>query len=207
MLRVEMRVVLRLKVGVIAGLLVLIVAGCTDDRERPSATLPPLSSTTSAEPTEDLPGPPGYPFPPEALEYTEAGAIAFFNYWIELLNETLATLGGEPIRLLSTEDCAGCLNRMELYERDLPAGYSYSGGSIPATSPIQPVLVPNESGESTAGIAVAAMSEELMILDNNAVRIPGRGSAAIEIFLSLDATFLLDGPTRRVTSFTQGAVN
>ncbi len=66
----------------------LVLAGCTDDRVRPSDTLPPTSEPTATATTEDAPGPAGYPFPPEALEYTEAGALAFFNYYIDLLNTT-----------------------------------------------------------------------------------------------------------------------
>ncbi len=81
------------------AVLALVLGGCTDDRVRPSDTLPPTSEPTATATTEDAPGPPGYPFPPEALEYTEAGALAFFNYYIDLLNQTTETLDSEPIRL------------------------------------------------------------------------------------------------------------
>ena len=110
------------------AVLALVLGGCTDDRVRPSDTLPPTSEPTATATTEDAPGPPGYPFPPEALEYTETGALAFFNYYIDLLNQTSETLDSEPIRLLAGPECFGCDRQVEMYDADRAAGLRYEGG-------------------------------------------------------------------------------
>ena len=184
--------------------LALALVGCTDDRVRPSDTLPPLpsSTATTAETTEDLPGPPGYPFPPEALEYTEAGALAFFNYYIDLLNKTTETLDSEPIRLLAGPDCFGCERLVELYDEDRSAGYRYEGGVTTVTqTPVIPSLLMDPQGRPGMEIAVDGHGSPLTVLDSSGTPVPERTYPGYEIIISVTATWFEAQTTWQVTSF------
>ncbi len=84
---VELRLRRRLAAALVFA--ALAASGCTEDRVRPSDTLPPLpssSASTTPTPTEDAPGATGYPLPEEARAYTPEGARAFFDYFIAVLN-------------------------------------------------------------------------------------------------------------------------
>jgi len=160
--------------SVLAALTVAL-GGCTDDRVRPSDTLPPTSEPAATATTEDAPGPPGYPFPPEALEYTEAGALAFFNYYIDLLNKTTETLDSEPIRLLSGPECFGCERRVEMYDADRAAGLQYEGGITTITQDPVPVqLRPDVQGGPGAHINTGGTASPFNVLDASGVPVDGR---------------------------------
>lgn len=157
------------------AVLALLLGGCTEDRVRPSDTLPPTSSPTPTATTEDLPGPPGYPFPPEALEYTEAGALAFFNYYIDLLNKTTETLDSEPIRLLSEPNCFGCERLTETYNADRDAGYRYEGGVTGlGAGTITPQLRPLTGGGQGAVVTAGGTQSPLTVLDTSGAPVPDR---------------------------------
>jgi len=160
--------------SVLAALTVAL-GGCTDDRVRPSDTLPPTSEPAATATTEDAPGPPGYPFPPEALEYTEAGALASFNYYIFLLNKTTETLDSEPIRLLSGPECFGCERRVEMYDADRAAGLQYEGGITTITQDPVPVqLRPDVQGGPGAHINTGGTASPFNVLDASGVPVDGR---------------------------------
>lgn len=172
------------------AVLALVLAGCTDDGVRPSDTLPPTSSPTLTATTEDLPGPPGYPFPPEALEYTEAGALAFFNYYIDLLNKTTETLDSEPIRLLAGPECFECERQVEMYNGDRAAGYQYEGGVISVTqTPVSPSLHTDFMGRPEMEIAVDGQISEFVVRDSSGVPVPERTYPVYQIILGVVATW------------------
>ena len=194
-----------LRIRVIAcalAALALVLGGCTEDRVRPSDTLPPTSSPTATATTEDLPGPPGYPFPPEALEYTDAGALAFFNYYIDLLNETTETLDSEPIRLLSGPECFGCERLVELYDADRAAGYRYEGGITTVTqTPVVPTLLSDPQGRPAIEIAVDGQGSPLTVLDGSGSPVPERTYPGYIIIIFVTATWFAEQMTWQVTSF------
>ena len=167
--------------------LALVLGGCTDDRVRPSDTLPPTSGPTATATTEDAPGPPGYPFPPEALEYTEAGALAFFNYYIDLLNKTTETLDSEPIRLLAGPDCFGCERRVEMYDTDRAADLQYQGGATTITQSATAVqLRPDVQGGPGALINTGGVASPFTVLDASGVAIEDRTYPAYDLSISVE---------------------
>lgn len=179
-----------------------VLVGCTDDRVRPSDTLPPTSSATTAT-TEDLPGPPGYPFPAEALEYTEAGALAFFNYYIDLLNQTTETLDSEPIRLLAGPDCFTCDRLVEMYDADSTAGFEYDGGVTTVTqSPVTATLLTDFQGRPAMEVAVAGQGSPLTVLDGNGTPVPDRTYPAYDIVIVVSATWSSSQTSWQVTSLS-----
>lgn len=181
---------MRLIAGGVA-LLALVLAGCTD---APPPASPPITGTYSPSPTattEDLPGPPGYPFPPEAMEYTEAGAIAFFNYYIDLLNKTTENLDSEPIRLLAGPECFGCERRIELYNSDRMAGLHYEGGITTITQDPVPVqLRPDVQGGAGALINTGGTSSPLNVLDASGVLVEGRAYPSYDLSISVEIAWL-----------------
>ena len=195
-----------LRIRVIAcGLaaLAILLVGCTDDRVRPSDTLPPTSSPTPTATTEDLPGPPGYPFPPEALEYTEAGALAFFNYYIDLLNKTTETLDSEPIRLLSGADCFGCERRVELYNADRSAGLRYEGGETtidPGTVGVQ--LRPDVQGGLGAIVTSGGSAAPLSVLDASGAPVPDRSYPSYDLSVAVSIAWFAGELTWQVASLS-----
>jgi hypothetical protein len=115
-------------VRVVAGCLVAVAAlsGCAEKHEA-STTLPSASSTSG----EELPplGPADFPVPDEARQQTEAGVVAFSNYYFDLSNHLLASLDSEPLRSLS-RSCSACDAMADSYDADKAAGYMYEGGAI-----------------------------------------------------------------------------
>jgi hypothetical protein len=113
---------------VVAGCLVAVatLSGCAEKQEA-STTLPSASSASA----EDLPplGPADFPVPDEARQRTEAGVVAFSNYYFDLSNHLLSTLESEPLRDLS-RDCSVCDAMADSYDSDKTAGYTYEGGAI-----------------------------------------------------------------------------
>jgi len=185
--------------------LALVLAGCADDRVRPSDTLPPTSSPTptATETTEDVPGPPGYPFPPEALEYTEAGALAFFNYYIDLLNKTTETLDSEPIRLLSGSECFGCQDQIEMYDADRAAGYSYEGGVTTITQdPVSVQLRPDVQGGLGALITTGGTGSPFTVLDAAGNPIEDRTYPAYDLSISMEIAWFPSQLTWQVASLS-----
>jgi hypothetical protein len=92
----------QLGVRVVAGCLVAVAAlsGCAQKQEA-STTLPSGSSTSG----EELPplGPADFPVPDEARRQTEAGVLAFGNYYFDLSNSSLASRDTSQLRQLSLD--------------------------------------------------------------------------------------------------------
>lgn len=188
---------------------VLALAGCTEDRVRPSDTLPTTSSPSPTAPatTEDLPGPPGYPFPPEALEYTEAGALAFFNYYIDLLNQTTETLDSEPIRLLAGPDCFGCERLVEMLNADRAAGFQYEGGvTTIAQDTVSVQLRPDVQGGDGALINCGGTGSALTVMDAAGVPVPGRVYPGYELSISVSVAWFPGQLTWQVASLSLGTL-
>jgi len=117
-------------------LLVVLLAGCSENRVRPSETLPTTSevAVTSESPTPAaVSGPNGVvPFPTPSAESEELsgeGAFAFNEYWIITLDYLYATLDVQPFREASSPECRFCDSVLEQDGR-AEAGYVYVGGRI-----------------------------------------------------------------------------
>ena len=122
----------RLAVTVLVGVAVL--AGCSAEGQQASTELPPASST-SAKPTPELPplGPADFPVPDEARLQDEAGARAFFSYYVELLNRQQAVPDGQPLRELGP-DCRQCLVIAQRLDEAAAAGLRIQGGAVSVIS-------------------------------------------------------------------------
>ncbi|MCZ2829885.1 DUF6318 family protein [Modestobacter sp. VKM Ac-2986] len=86
---------------------IAVLAGCSSG-ETANETLPPV--TSSAAPTSEALqplGPPDLRLPAGAREQTAAGAKAFLDYYVELMNYSTTSLATESLRDLS-RDCQTC---------------------------------------------------------------------------------------------------
>jgi hypothetical protein len=119
---------IRLTVSLVAA--AGLTTGCTDDAPQASTELPSASST-SAEPTPELPplGPTDFPVPDEARTKDEAGAEAFLRYYIALLNRQQAIPAGDPIRKLSP-DCQECAAVAQRFDEAASSGLRIEGGEV-----------------------------------------------------------------------------
>ena len=113
---------------------VSVLAGCSAEGQQASTELPPASST-SAEPTPELPplGPADFPVPDEARVQDEAGAEAFLRYYIDLINRQQAIPNGEPLRILGP-DCGDCQRVARQYDEVAAAGQRDEGGALSITT-------------------------------------------------------------------------
>src|SRR3954454_3779547 len=108
----------------VAGLAVAtaMLGGCAAKHEA-SDTLP-SASETSAPPSLEPLGPADFPMPDEARHQTEAGGLAFANYYFALSNHLLETRDSMPLREL-TRDCELCDQLADTYDAAKAAGQTY----------------------------------------------------------------------------------
>ena len=123
----------RLTVLLVAA--IALITGCTAEAEQPSADLPAASSS-SAEPTPELPplGPEDFPVPDEARTKDEAGAEAFLYYFVDLLNRQQSIPSGDAIRQMAT-DCQGCLAIAQRLDQAAANGWRLEGGELSVIGP------------------------------------------------------------------------
>jgi hypothetical protein len=107
-----------------------LTTACGAEEQQASTELPSASST-SAEPTPELPplGPADFPVPDEARVKDEAGAEAFSRYYVELLNREQSLPSGDAIRSLGPK-CADCLAIARRLDEAAAAGFRIEGGQI-----------------------------------------------------------------------------
>src|SRR3954463_11532445 len=148
------RVVVATVVG-IAGL-----AGCSDGGQA-SETLPPTSTSASAEPSQALTplGPPDLPMPAEAREMTPAGAEAFLRYYVDLMNRAQIDQDANYVQNLSA-DCSTC----EAFTKGIDAyaaeGYRYDGGQIALRAVSAPAI---KGGEAEFSISIVQESLQILV--------------------------------------------
>lgn len=110
-----------------------------------SPTSPPTSSApTSSATQEPQPQPPK--MPPLAKEKSPAGAKAFVQYYIEVLNDAWSTKSSKLIRQNATDRCKVCLRLAGLVDSVAKnGGYQHGGRWTPLSSfsvPTQPESKP-----------------------------------------------------------------
>ena len=143
----------------VAGLIVgtTLLSGCSQKVEA-NDTLPP---TSAAETTEALPpmGPADFPVPDKARTKDAAGARAFLDYWVALLNRQQAIPAGQPIRDLGP-DCNECLRIARVYDESASAGRRYVGGELAVVD----APTPRVEGDSTS-VAFIAKEDAVQLVD------------------------------------------
>jgi len=147
------------RVAAAAAVGVALLAGCSEGRQA-NETLPSPSSTTAPS-SDALPplGPPDLPMPIEAREQTEAGAQAFTQYYIALINRLPATLDSSPLKQFSSS-CDTCDRIAQDADNDKTAGYTYRGGTLTITS-----LGAAALGNNSAELAFVVDQSPLDVLD------------------------------------------
>ncbi|WP_369140761.1 DUF6318 family protein [Modestobacter versicolor] len=137
---------------------VVLLAGCSDGGTA-NETLPSTSST-AAETTESLPplGPPDLPMPDEARQQTPAGAEAFLQYFIQLMNAAQEQATSEYVRSLSLQ-CATCDTFADGVDNYAKLQYRYDGGEIVLGS----VSAPSITG-GNAEFALALVQDRLSVI-------------------------------------------
>jgi hypothetical protein len=108
-----------------------LATGCSNDEAPQASTELPSTSSTSAEPTPELPplGPADFPVPDEARTQDEAGAETFLRYYIDLINRQQAIPAGGPLRDLGPA-CEDCLRVARQYDEVANAGQKVDGGQL-----------------------------------------------------------------------------
>ena len=90
--------------GAVAALTVAVLGACTGD-----AADPTTSPATSASPSPTSAYVPVKPkFPAAAKKQTDAGAVAFAEYYLETLDYAWSAPEGEVLKDLATTDCGLC---------------------------------------------------------------------------------------------------
>jgi hypothetical protein len=143
----------------VAGLIVgtTLLTGCAEKVEA-NDTLPP---TSAAKATDALPpmGPADFPVPAEARTKDAAGARAFLDYWVALLNRQQAIPDGKPIRDLGP-DCNECLRIARVYDESAAAGRRYMGGELAVVVAAMPTI----DGDQTM-VSFTASEEAVQLVD------------------------------------------
>lgn len=159
----------RLGTAVLVLAVLVGLSACSDDRERPSDTLPPTNSPAESTPTETptptaSSGPNGVvPIPqrpPLADEQSAEGAVAFNEYWTLTLDFLYATLDVEPFRAVSSPECTFCTYVIDLHGPRLDQGYVYQGGRFT----ISDSFVNRFDGDSAMVTTIVAVTE-LVVTD------------------------------------------
>ena len=146
----------------VTGLLgVVVPAGCSAEGQQASTELPPASSS-SAEPTPDMPelGPPDLPMPAKARTRDAAGAEAFLRYYMDVYNHAQRTMDSTYMREFS-RSCDTCDRIADDLDMDAAAGYSYEGGGVRLGAISEPSV-----GSSEAELVFAVQQEALTVKEN-----------------------------------------
>lgn len=131
---------MRTLVTVLAAL--LLAGACSSDPT-------PREPTASATPTAVAPT-----MPKQAGEDSPEGAAAFVKHWVDVFNYAAATGAVEELSRLSSPDCKGCQNYIQLYRDTYAAGGYFKGGDW--TLGELSVESDNDETFATAKVEVAA---------------------------------------------------
>jgi len=187
---------IRLAAALVLGTTLL--AGCSEDAEAPSESLP--SATSSAPTTEALPvvGPADFPVPPEARTQDAAGAEAFLRYWIDLLERQQAVPAGQPLRDLGP-DCGECQRIARVFDETAASGWRYQGGELT----LNDVTTPRVSGDAAA-FGFGIRQEAVQRVDGNGLPVDGGQGVAPNVAGGIDLVWSSAQQSWLVTSFGYG---
>lgn len=113
----------------------LVLAGCSGspgpgEQSTTAAGASPSESAAPSVPASPTPSSTLRPLPPEASELSEAGAVAFLEWWVEMYNHVEATGETDLVFQHSEPECTFCRNFVE----DVDPVYA-AGGRIERESP------------------------------------------------------------------------
>ena len=182
----------------VAGLVLgtTLLSGCSEKVEA-NDTLP---STSAAETTEALPpvGPADFPVPDQARTKDAAGARAFLDYWVALLNRQQAIPAGQPIRDLGP-DCLECLRIAQNYDEAAVAGNKYVGGELSVHGLATP-LVEDEQ----AVLSFAVRREPASLVNGDGTVLEARTDAAPDLSSGITLVWSTADKSWSVLAFTVG---
>lgn len=173
----------------------VLVTGCSHTHKpEPKAAAP----TTSAKPSPTLPplGPADFPVPAEARQKTEAGALAFTRYYIDLVNHLLVSRDSAPLRDLS-RDCRDCDSMVRGLDKAKAAGLTYEGGQMTITSLSNAAL----NGD-TAEAAFVLEQQAATVKDANGAVVPDKSIGAYPLNGGVALAWDNTRSTWVVTTFT-----
>jgi hypothetical protein len=187
----DLRVVV---VGLVLGTTLL--TGCAEKVEV-NDTLPSTSATPTTEALLPV-GPADFPVPDEARTKDAAGAEAFLNYWIDLLNRQRAIPAGQPLRDLGPE-CDECLRIARNYDDAAAVGNKYVGGELSLHDLAKPLL---ESEKAV--ISFGVRREPVSLVDSTGAVIEARAEAAPDLSSGITLDWSAEDKAWRVTGFNLG---
>jgi hypothetical protein len=148
-----------------AAVAIAVLTSCSSG-ETANETLPPV--TSSAAPTSEALqplGPPDFPVPVEARVETAAGASAFVDYYISLMNRAQTQLTTDGLRELSNS-CDACESFADGIDSYTKANYTIKGGGIQLNGTSEPAMINNQA-EFSISVTQLAMD----VLESNGNRL------------------------------------
>lgn len=116
---------------VLAGVTILLAAGCSGDGSTSAGTttvtVTPTVSMSSSPPTPTVAPP---VLPTAAKQPTQAGAAAFVRHFWDLYNYSYRTMDPKPLRDVSKESCKFCSDAAVDIDSAVSQGYTFSGGEV-----------------------------------------------------------------------------
>jgi hypothetical protein len=171
----------------------VLVSGCSEKQEA-NDTLPSTSAAGTTEALSEV-GPAEFPVPDEARSKDAAGAEAFVQYFIALLNRQQAIPAGQPIRDLGPE-CQDCLRIAQTFDEAAQVGQRFQGGELSMVG--EPGIALEDD---TVNFSFIARIEAVATVDSSGVVVPGTEYEARErlpsgfslIWSPEDETWLVSG--------------
>lgn len=169
---------LKRALGLCTGIgVLLILTGCGTQPTPPEPTLPsnqpsvesPTSTTTEPEPTKSsLIEPPM--LPEAAKENSEEGAIAFTEYFVDVLSYSAKTLDKNLLTQITTESCTFCDRMSEYLQQTRQTDGQLAGLSFSLSSP--PTIVTAKEGVYALAIQLE-QSSHTRIVDTESAKFEG----------------------------------
>ena len=128
---------------------IAVLTSCSSG-ETANETLPPVSSSAAPTSATLQPlGPADFPVPAEARVENAAGASAFVDYYINLMNRAQTRLTTEGLRELSS-DCGPCNAFADGLDGYIEQRYSIDGGGIRLNGSSEPTMITDRAEFSTS---------------------------------------------------------
>lgn len=146
--------------AVIAAAVVLLgVSACSGEDPEPKVA-PPESSAPSDLSTTPASGPTAPTMPSGAAKESSAGAKAFAEYFIDVLNFAQRTGDTAKLEEISTDACAGCRGYVAAIRETYDEGGSVVGGDISVGELRE---LPKDYGADWGGFARSSASSQVIV--------------------------------------------
>ncbi|KQS68783.1 DUF6318 family protein [Modestobacter sp. Leaf380] len=148
----------------------VLVSGCTAETPA-NDTLPTASEGAESSAELEPLGPADLPMPVEARERTPAGAEAFVEYYVALINASQVSLQSDFIRQLSAE-CTTCRRLADGVDYFSAQGFRYDGGAITINALSLPTAILD-----TMDFSVDLSQAQVRVLDGTGAEVPAYTAA------------------------------